>query len=88
MASGDGSEWWTEAWVGRPEVLVLDEPSAGLDPEGRYDVLDLLDRLREEAAWSAPAHILVDVERVSDRIAVLDEGRIVADGPTESFLVR
>ena len=76
-----------EAWVGRPEVLVLDEPSAGLDPEGRHDVLDLLDRLREEATVFYSTHVLDDVERVSDRIAVLDEGRIVADGPTESFLV-
>jgi len=76
-----------EAWVGRPEVLVLDEPSAGLDPEGRHDVLDLLDGLREEATVFYSTHILDDVERVSDRIAVLDQGRIVADGPTESFLV-
>jgi ABC-2 type transport system ATP-binding protein len=76
-----------EAWVGDPDVLVLDEPSAGLDPEGRHDVLDLLDRLRERATIFYSTHILDDVERVSDRIAVLDRGRIVADGSTESFLV-
>lgn len=76
-----------EAWVGRPDVLILDEPSAGLDPEGRHEVLDLLDRLREHATVFYSTHILDDIERVSDRIAVLDRGTIVAQGPTESFLV-
>jgi ABC-2 type transport system ATP-binding protein len=76
-----------EAWVGQPEVLVLDEPSAGLDPEGRHDVLDLLDRLREHATIFYSTHILDDVERVGDEIAVLDHGTIIAKGPTESFLV-
>ncbi len=76
-----------EAWVGRPDVLILDEPSAGLDPEGRHEVLDLLDRLREDATVFYSTHILDDIERVSDRIAVLAGGTIVAQGPTESFLV-
>ncbi len=67
-----------EAWVGRPEVLILDEPSAGLDPEGRHEVLDLLDRLREEATIFYSTHILDDIERVSDTIAVLSRGHIVA----------
>jgi ABC-2 type transport system ATP-binding protein len=76
-----------EAWVGRPDVLILDEPSAGLDPEGRHQVLDLLDRLREHATVFYSTHILDDIERVSDQIAVLDRGTIVAQGPTESFLL-
>ncbi len=76
-----------EAWVGRPDVLILDEPSAGLDPEGRHEVLDLLDRLREHATVFYSTHILDDIERVSDQIAVLDRGTIVAQGPTESFLL-
>jgi ABC-2 type transport system ATP-binding protein len=76
-----------QAWVGRPDVLILDEPSAGLDPQGRHEVLDLLDRLRTEATIFYSTHILDDVERVSDAIAVLDRGSIVAQGPTETFLV-
>jgi ABC-2 type transport system ATP-binding protein len=76
-----------EAWVGRPEVLILDEPSAGLDPEGRHEVLDLLDRLREEATIFYSTHILDDIERVSDTIAVLSRGHIVAQGPTQDFLM-
>jgi len=76
-----------EAWVGRPEVLILDEPSAGLDPEGRHEVLDLLDRLSDEATIFYSTHILDDIERVSDAIAVLSQGHIVAQGPTQDFLV-
>jgi ABC-2 type transport system ATP-binding protein len=75
-----------QAWVGRPEVLILDEPSAGLDPEGRHEVLAMLDALREQATIFYSTHILDDVERVSDNIAILDQGAIVAQGPTESFL--
>lgn len=75
-----------EAWVGRPDVLILDEPSAGLDPEGRYEILAILDALREHATVFYSTHILDDVERVSDSIAILDRGSIVAQGPTESFL--
>ena len=55
-----------EAWVGRPDVLILDEPSAGLDPEGRHEVLGILDALREHATIFYSTHILDDVERVSD----------------------
>ena len=76
-----------EAWVGQPDVLILDEPSSGLDPEGRHEVLDLLDRLREYATILYSTHILDDVERIADHIAIIDRGSIVASGPVESFLV-
>lgn len=76
-----------EAWVGRPDVLMLDEPSSGLDPEGRHEVLSLLDGLREYATILYSTHILDDIERVADRIAVIDKGLIVAEGPIDSFLV-
>jgi ABC-2 type transport system ATP-binding protein len=75
-----------QAWVGQPDVLILDEPSAGLDPEGRHEVLAMLDALRDQATIFYSTHILDDVERVSDEIAILDQGEIVAEGPTESFL--
>ncbi len=76
-----------EAWVGRPDVLILDEPSSGLDPEGRHEVLDLLDRLREHATILYSTHILDDVERIADQIAIIDHGAIVAAGPVDSFLI-
>ncbi len=70
------------ALVGRPEVLLLDEPTAGMDPEARAITRDLVVSLRAEGmAILLTSHDLVDVERLADRVAVLVDGRIVADGP-------
>lgn len=73
------------ALVGRPELAILDEPTAGLDVEGRGLVRDLIGRLRDDGtAVLLTSHDLADVERVADRIAILDRGRIVAlGGPDE-----
>jgi ABC-2 type transport system ATP-binding protein len=76
-----------QALVGDPEVLILDEPSAGLDPAGRREVLGLIDRLRADVTVFYSTHLLDDVARLSDTIAVLADGRIVADGPIESFTI-
>lgn len=70
------------ALVGRPEVLLLDEPTAGMDPEARAITRELIVSLRAEGiAILLTSHDLVDVERLADRIAVLVDGRIVASGP-------
>ncbi len=73
------------ALVGRPEVLVLDEPTAGMDPEARAATRAIVADLRDAgAAILLTSHDLTDVERLADRICVLDGGRIVAAGtPTE-----
>ena len=76
-----------QALVGNPEVLILDEPSAGLDPEGRREVFGLLDVLRQQATVFYSTHLLDDVARLSDTIAVLARGEIVADGPIETFTI-
>jgi ABC-2 type transport system ATP-binding protein len=69
------------ALVGRPEVAILDEPTAGLDVEARGIVRDVIGQLRDHAtAVVLTSHDLPDVERVADRIAILDRGRIVAQG--------
>ena len=69
------------ALVGRPEVMILDEPTAGMDPEARAQTRAIVSDLRDSGvAVLLTSHDLVDVERLADRIAILDAGRIVASG--------
>jgi ABC-2 type transport system ATP-binding protein len=75
-----------QALVGRPDVLLLDEPVSALDPIGRREVLDLMNQLRGETTVFYSTHILDDVQRVSDHVAILDEGRLVRAAPTRELL--
>jgi ABC-2 type transport system ATP-binding protein len=69
------------ALVGRPTLLVLDEPTAGMDVEGRTATRALLGQLRNEGVTILmTSHDLTDVERVADRLAIIDRGRLVAMG--------
>ncbi|MCC7353101.1 MAG: ABC transporter ATP-binding protein [Anaerolineae bacterium] len=68
-----------QSLINRPPVLLLDEPVSALDPMGRREALSLLDRLRREATVFMSTHILADVERVCDRVAILDHGRLVTE---------
>ena len=69
------------ALVGRPEVVILDEPTAGMDPEGRAATRAIVAGLRDAgAAILLTSHDLTDVERMADRVCILDGGRIVATG--------
>ena len=69
------------ALVGRPDVLILDEPTAGLDPVVRATVRDRIGEVRRDgAAVLLTSHELADVERLADRICILVAGRIVASG--------
>ncbi|MBW0091272.1 ABC transporter ATP-binding protein [Pseudonocardia sp. KRD-184] len=75
------------ALVARPELVVLDEPASALDPLGRADVRDLLLALRERGvAVLLNSHLIGDVERVCDRVVVLDHGRVVAAGTLPELL--
>ena len=68
----------------RPDLLVLDEPAAGLDPVARKDVLDLLQAFAADPSHAVliSSHITSDLERIADRIAFIRQGRIVLSGAT------
>ena len=77
------------ALVGRPEVLLLDEPTAGLDPEARVAVRGIVAEARAGgAAILLTSHDLTDVERLADRIVIIAEGRVVAAGTPSELMAR
>ncbi|MGY2127106.1 ABC transporter ATP-binding protein [Blastococcus sp. SYSU DS0617] len=73
--------------IGRPELLFLDEPTAGFDPQARRDFHDLVHRLSDLEGTSImlTTHDLAEAEKLADRILILDGGRIVADGSAEEL---
>lgn len=75
-----------QAQIHRPEILILDEPASALDPLGRRDVLDIMVRLKETTTIFYSTHILDDVQRVSDTVAILNRGSLVAQAPIEDLL--
>jgi ABC-2 type transport system ATP-binding protein len=77
-----------QAIVAGPSLLILDEPVSSLDPEGRRDLLALIAELRETATIVFSTHVLADVERICDRVGILDHGRLVTEGPLDELLGR
>jgi len=75
-----------QALLHEPKIVFLDEPVSSLDPEGRRDVLDLIAGLRGETTVILSTHVLSDVERVCDRVAILDRGRLVTEAPLDTLL--
>ena len=71
----------SRALMGDPELVVLDEPTTGLDPQARLAVWNALDRLRRRGVTLLlTTHYMEEAERLCDRLVIMDEGRIVADG--------
>ena len=68
-----------QALVNEPDVLILDEPASSLDPAGRRDILDIIARMRGRSTIFMSTHILADVERVCDAVAILDEGKLLVE---------
>ena len=77
-----------QALVSRPKLLILDEPVSSLDPEGRRDLLVLIAELRASATVLFSTHVLADIERICDRVGILDRGRLVTEGPLDELLAR
>lgn len=76
-----------QALVHDPEVLILDEPTAGLDPVGAAAVTELMRRLKADGKTIlVTSHLLAQIEEVCDRIAILERGRVVLEGATSEVL--
>lgn len=71
----------------KPDILVLDEPAAGLDPEGRNNIFDAIDQYRqtEKATVVIVSHSMEDMSERCDRIAVLLKGEVIAEGTTDEI---
>jgi ABC-2 type transport system ATP-binding protein len=75
------------ALLGEPEVVFLDEPTSALDPVGRADVRTLIHHLRERSVTVfLNSHLLGEVERVCDRVAIVDRGRVIVEGGIDELL--
>jgi len=75
-----------QAEVNYPDLLILDEPAASLDPQGRRDVLAVMSRIRKYATIFYCTHILDDVQRVSDQVAIVNHGELITQAPIEELL--
>jgi ABC-2 type transport system ATP-binding protein len=75
-----------QAEVNHPDLLILDEPAANLDPQGRRDVLEVMSRIRKYATIFYCTHILDDVQRVSDQVAIVNQGELVTQASIEDLL--
>jgi ABC-2 type transport system ATP-binding protein len=75
-----------QALIHRPEVLFLDEPTSALDPAGRYEVLELIAGLRGKVTVFFSTHILGDVERICDSVAIIHKGELLLESGREELL--
>ncbi len=77
-----------QAMVNKPEVFFLDEPTSALDPIGRKEVLDMIESLADETTVFFSTHILSDVERVCDTIAILNKGKLMTESNLQELKSR
>ena len=75
-----------QAEVNYPDLLILDEPAANLDPQGRRDVLEVMSRIRKYATIFYCTHILDDVQRISDQVAIVNHGKLITQAPIAELL--
>jgi ABC-2 type transport system ATP-binding protein len=75
-----------QAEINYPDLLILDEPAASLDPQGRRDVLEVMTRIRKYASIFYCTHILDDVQRVSDEVAIVNKGEMIAQASIDELL--
>ena len=76
---------FAQALVGNPPVLILDEPTVGLDPRQIIEIRNLIQRLGKKHTVILSTHILQEVQSVCDRIIVINKGQLVADGTADTL---
>jgi len=74
-----------QALIGSPELIIVDEPTAGLDPQERHRFLNLLSEIGENVVVILSTHIVEDVRELCSRMAVIDEGRVLMSGDPRTF---
>src|SRR6266481_8642643 len=79
-----------QALLPDPELIILDEPTDGLDPQGLCEVRGLIRRLRDELRLTImlSSHLLHEVEQICNRVAFIDEGRLLYQGPVEDLMAQ
>lgn len=77
-----------QALFNEPRLLICDEPTSALDPVGRREVLAIMEQVREKTTVVFSTHVLSDVERICDRVAVLNGGKTVMEGSLEEIKER
>jgi ABC-type multidrug transport system ATPase subunit len=75
-----------QALLGKPELILLDEPTAGLDPKQRVIIRNLISTLRQNCIVIVSTHIVSDIESIADRIIILKDGEITADGTVPELI--
>src|SRR5207248_1537265 len=85
--NGAGKTTAVKLLLGEPELVFLDEPTSALDPVGRHDVREIIRGLASRGtAVFLNSHLLSEVEQVCDRVAVVDHGRVIAEGTMDALL--
>src|SRR5947207_379428 len=75
-----------QALINDPDLIILDEPTDGVDPVGRKEIRDVLTHLRERGKTIfLNSHLLSEVERISDRVAIMRQGKIITEGSVEAL---
>jgi len=76
-----------QALINDPDLIILDEPTDGVDPLGRKEIRDILMHLKDQGKTIfLNSHLLSEVERISDRVAIMDHGKVIREGSVEALV--
>jgi ABC-2 type transport system ATP-binding protein len=77
-----------QALINQPRIVFLDEPVSALDPIGRHEILTLIEQLKKDTTVFMSSHVLADVERVCDRVIIINKGRVAVESGMEELRER